>query len=105
MYPAERHWGQTAGSYCLFLVEQRWWQCTAVDCLGVAAADAAALWAEAVTPVLVALWLAGEPGDPVLHNQGLPHSSHGTCHLGYIPQGQMVALHLVNLNKKVHTNQ
>jgi len=52
---AGNRWGQKSGSLCPFLVEQRWWQCTAVDCLGAAAAGPAALQVEAATPAPVAL--------------------------------------------------
>jgi hypothetical protein len=71
-----------------------------VDCLRAAAAVAAAPWVEAATPVPERLrFVAGHPQDPI------PHPSHGTCHLGCIPRGQTVALHLVNLYKRVQSNQ
>ena len=66
-----------------------------MNCLGAGAAGPAALWVEAATPVPAALWLlAGQPKGPILH------PFHGICHLGYIPQGQMVILYSVNLCKK-----
>jgi len=55
MYLAGNRWGQKFGSLCPFLVEQRWWQCTAVDCLEATAASPAALQVEAATPAPVAL--------------------------------------------------